>query len=287
MEGRLFRDQVSLGGLGPVEIVLGTIDEQSSNINPLQEVTGLMGMMPPFHDVEHREVFAQLVARGLCEPVFAMCLHAGNASHGTLTVGGIDERLGDGPLVYVPNVGQRPLSVPVGGIDPASPQSFYGVHVSKVSVGGTQFPFNTTAILDSGTNIVIAPSAMMPLLQQSMCQSSDLPHCRQLWQGQCFQLTQRQVMAYPPIQFDIGPLSIELFSRDYLLRGSPLAPTAEHYCLGIRDGGPLFLLGDTLLRNYYVVHDLGRRRIGWMRVNERTCGSLPEQRAAALLSIFV
>jgi hypothetical protein len=53
---------------------------------------------------------------------------------------------------------------------------------------------------------------------------------------------------------------------DYLLTGSPLAPTADAYCLGIKNGGDAgggFIIGDTTMRNYYLVFDLAGRRIGW------------------------
>jgi len=55
-------------------------------------------------------------------------------------------------------------------------------------------------------------------------------------------------------------------------------------CLGIRDGGSAggsgFIIGDTTMRNYYLVFDLARRKIGWGNVSA-ACGSVGEGAVAA------
>ena len=58
---------------------------------------------------------------------------------------------------------------------------------------------------------------------------------------------------------------------------SPLASSAGQYCLGIRNGGHFFIIGDTTMRNYYLVFDLEKGRIGWGEVNRDPkggCGSI-------------
>ena len=71
-------------------------------------------------------------------------------------------------------------------------------------------------------------------------------------------------------------------SKDYLLRGSPLASSAGQYCLGIRSGGNLFIIGDTTMRNYYLVFDYAQQRIGWGPVSTKAdgCGSIDEGEVA-------
>ena len=66
----------------------------------------------------------------------------------------------------------------------------------------------------------------------------------------------------------------DVLTRCLLLLRSPLATKADQYCLGIRNGGSTgFIIGDTTMRNYYVVFDKAQRRIGWGKVNKETCGS--------------
>lgn len=70
---------------------------------------------------------------------------------------------------------------------------------------------------------------------------------------------------------------LEMTSRDYLLRGSPLAKSAGQYCIGIKNGGNAggsgFIIGDTTMHHYYLVFDAVKRKIGWGPVNKKTCGS--------------
>ena len=71
---------------------------------------------------------------------------------------------------------------------------------------------------------------------------------------------------------------LRMSSRDYILKGSPLATSAGQVCMGIKDGGSAggsgFIIGDTTMRNYYLVFDLAEKKIGWGKVNKKNCGSL-------------
>lgn len=73
-------------------------------------------------------------------------------------------------------------------------------------------------------------------------------------------------------------LGLDMTAKDYLLKGSPLAASPDLYCIGIKDGGSAggtgFIIGDTTMRNYYLVFDLAEKRIGWGPVNKETCGSI-------------
>lgn len=286
MGGRLFTDKVSLAGFGPVDVVFGTIDEESANINPLQEVTGLMGIMPPAPMFAERHVLAQLVASGACRNIFGLCLHDGASSHGTLTVGGADSRLATGLIKYVPDL--RPnISAPSsdGGAIHAGVHGF-GVRVASMMLGVVGIEWSGTAMLDSGTNILILPSDVYTAARRTMCADASLEHCESLWHGNCSAMSDAQIDSYPSWRFGLDGVTLEMSSRDYLLLNSPLAEAEDQRCLGISDGGPLFLFGDTTLRNYYVVHDLEHQRIGWGAVNRATCGSLHLESPPPVIAVF-
>jgi len=144
------------------------------------------------------------------------------------------------------------------------------------------------AILDTGTNVLLLPSKLMKALQAAMCADASLAQCRALWANECVTLTGAEVAAYPPLslQLDAG-VSLRMSSADYLLLGSPLATQADQYCLGIRDGGHAggsgFIIGDTTMRNYYLVFDLAEQRIGWGNVSATGCGSVGEGKIEAPL----
>ena len=66
-----------------------------------------------------------------------------------------------------------------------------------------------------------------------------------------------------------------MHSEDYLLKGDVRAGgNSSLYCLAIRGTGPngYFIIGDTLMRNYYLVFDNEKDRIGWATVNKKQWG---------------
>jgi len=137
------------------------------------------------------------------------------------------------------------------------------------------------AILDTGTNVLLVPTSAMKTLEDHMCADTSLAHCHDLWSDKCVALKEEEVNAYPPLSLQLvsnNGIKLEMSPRDYLLLGSPLASSPGQYCLGVRDGGSAggsgFIIGDTIMRNYYLVFDLVETRIGWGKVNEATCGSI-------------
>jgi len=256
ISGTSFTDQVSLAGLGPVQIKFGAIQSQSNNFDTKRVVGGLMGI----HDGETgQDVFATLVGAGKCENIWAMCMHEGSVSNGTLSVGGVDSRLSSGSIEYVKD--QATFA--------------HGVHVTSLKVGNKKVTINQNAVLDSGTNVLLLPSALYPDVKSSMCADSSLLNCEKLWSNQCVELTAAQVDHYPSLILQLDGTALTMTSREYLLLNSPLAATGRQYCLGIRDGGEAgFILGATTMKNYYVVFDFAQKRIGWGNVNKQSCGSI-------------
>lgn len=264
ISGNLYKDQVSLAGLGPVQVTLGSIQRQTTNFDQFKEIDGVMG----FTMGGKKNVFAQLVENGKCDNVWAMCMSEGSKSNGTITIGGVDERLAvDGKVPYVSDVGLGFHSVRVNSLDLA------GSVGASIEVGAS-------AILDTGTNVLLLPSKVMAQLKEAMCADTTLSQCATLWgSGACASLTPEEVEAYPVLSLQLSDeVTLKMNSTDYLLLGSPQAKSAGQYCLGIRDGGSAggsgFIIGDTTMRNYYLVFDLANKQIGWGDVNKDNCGSI-------------
>jgi len=258
ISGKLYKDKVTLAGLGPVDVKFGAIEKQTSNFDQFKEIDGVMG----FTQGGSENVFSQLVSSGKCDNVWALCMYEGSSGNGTLTIGGVDPRLSDTAVQYVPDDGTF----------------FRSVHVQSLKVGDVDLKVGQSAILDTGTNVLLLPSSLYSQVQKSMCSDASLAHCKDLWSNACVTLTDEEVDAYPAFSMELNGVSLEMNSRDYLLLGSPLASAAGQYCLGIRDGGSSggtgFIIGDTTMRHYYLVFDLARKRIGWGKVNKKSCGSV-------------
>jgi hypothetical protein len=170
--------------------------------------------------------------------------------------------LADGPITYVKDEGFL-LSE---------------VAVSSLTLGNETIPMGreNSAILDTGTNVLLLPPNAYSQVQRAMCANASLVSCEALWRNECVDLTEEQLDQYPPLSFQLDGTVLEMDSRDYLLLGSPLAATGN-FCLGIRNGGSTgFIIGDTTMRNYHLVlvFDRAQHRIGWGKVNKNTCGSL-------------
>ena len=43
ISGKLYTDKVSLAGLGPVDVTLGSIESQTTNFDQFKEIDGVMG----------------------------------------------------------------------------------------------------------------------------------------------------------------------------------------------------------------------------------------------------
>merc|ERR1712039_1109803 len=257
ISGSLHEDKVSLAGLGPVDVKFGAITKQTTNFDQFKEIDGVMG----FTMGGKSNVFSQLVAAGKGDNVWALCMHEGSKSNGTLTIGGVDPRLSS-DVAYVPDAGV----------------AFHSVSVASMKLGDKELKVGMSAILDTGTNVLLLPSSVYKEVQDSMCADTSLSHCADLWQNKCVDLTDAEVAAYPPLTMQLAGTTLDMSSADYLLKGSPLAASAGQYCLGIRNGGSAggsgFIIGDTTMRHYYLVFDLAKRRIGWGKVNKDACGSI-------------
>merc|ERR1712048_1388850 len=215
---------------------------------------GLMGL----GGFEGEDVLATLVKQGKCDRVWGICMHRGTHSNGTMTVGGVDAQLSDGPINYVKDSGFL----------------YSSVDVASLTLGDHQIHVGDSAILDTGTNVLLLGSSVFNQVHQAMCSDKSLVNCEGLWENKCFDMTDQQVDQYPPLKFQLDGTVLEMSSRDYLLVGSPLAASAGQFCLGICNGGRTgFIIGDTTMRNYYLVFDRKNGRIGWGKVNKKTCGS--------------
>jgi cathepsin D len=276
ISGKLYTDQVSLAGLGPVKVALGSIEKQTSNFDQFKQIDGVMGFTMP----SDKNVFSQLVDAGLCENIWAMCMTEGTKSNGTITIGGVDPRLSDN-VAYVEDSGEGFHSVHVTSISVVPVAGKNKKKKDGAAVSGavkSTFPVGQSAILDTGTNILLLGSKTMQGLKGAMCADTSLAHCDDLWDNKCVTLTEAEQAAYPGLAMELSDgVTLEMSAKDYLLYGSPLAPSKDDICLGIRDGGSAggsgFIIGDTTMRNYYLVFDLKEKKIGWGPVSKQ-CGSI-------------
>lgn len=266
ISGGMWSDKVSLGGLDSVEVHFGAITKQTSNFDQFAEICGVMG----FIGNGKTNVYAQMVAAGLIDDVWALCLHHGTTSNGTLTIGGTDSRMYHGKISYVPKASGQYYEIDIKGL-----------HIGSTAVTGVK-----TAILDTGTNVLLTPTTLFNSMEKAflgMCDKVDLAGICHVTNGtffdkKCFKLTSAQIQKFPNITFQLDQsVELSISPRDYLLLGDKFAAgSPDLYCLAIRDTGRggFFIIGNTVMQNYYLVFDRINNQIGWAPVNKDNCGSV-------------
>merc|ERR1719238_2182037 len=135
ISGPFYSDVVSWGEAGPVNVTFGGISDQTAGFYQFATVDGVCGMASPSGS---QSVFGQLVAQGAVPSnEWALCLHEGSTSNGTISLGGVDQRLLDGEMKYTPDTGF----------------GFYQMNFDGMTVGGQKLSgLGETIIIDSGTN---------------------------------------------------------------------------------------------------------------------------------------
>jgi len=273
ISGDWYKDKVSIGGTDPVEVVFGAISYQTSNFYQFFTVDGVMGMAGGITDTS---VFATMAKEGVVpEYVWGMCINnAGTKSNGTLVLGGIEESLhtSDSKLVYTPNSNGNYYEMET-----------LGINVDNLPVDDV--PQNV--IIDTGTNDLLLPTETYSSMKNqflSLCNSVNLvgicnvDSSKTLFDGVCYSMTPQDVQQFPNITLVVRNVNLTMTGTDYVLQGFgtiPYQPNGK-YCLGISPTGTggLFIIGDTLLQNYYSVYDRVNKQIGWAPVNRQACGSV-------------
>ena len=293
--GALVADDVRLGTLN-ANVTFGRTLEQGGPWHGT--VDGIFGMAMAALDCTPTcttPLMADLVAQNGLDDAFSMCL---SEAGGWLVVGGVDDQFRSGPFVTVPMVKSASdayLYYRVAFTGLAVGQ--HGINmVPSTTSGGAANPnagAQNTAIVDSGTTLLLLPGTLFDELVGTF-----VAHFAHL-DGVLGTSTRASVLSklgggggqpclhsppdpteWPLIRMQLGPgLQIELPAYLYFSRvGGGAALSSAMWCFGIQplegttQGIAETILGDTVLRGFYVAYDRQKELIGFAPVNEATCG---------------
>ena len=183
--------------------------------------------------------FGALVASGQLEkPEFAFYL--GDEADGELLLGGSDPDHFEGAVAKVPLVAE----------------TYWEVALDGVSVGGASSLSTTKrAIVDSGTSLLAGPTAEVRRIAHLV---GATPMVAGEYAIDCSKLD-----AKPAITFTLGGASFSLQPHDYVIQ-APGTPVCLFAMMGIdipEPNGPLWILGDVFMRQYYTVFDWGGKQL--------------------------
>jgi cathepsin D len=243
VSGKQFTDVVEIAGLTATGQTLGAATKYSTGFGSSQfPADGLMGMgFQSISEYNAPPVFQSLVAAGqTSDPVFAMKLTANGSE---LTLGGLAQELFTGEVTYTP----------------VTQEGYWQINFDALNVKGKPVVSQTSAIVDSGTTLVIGDT-----------QSVDAFYA-QIPGAQSASQTIGDGFYTLPCSATIPEVSFTIAGKDFPMTDSlNFGPIQEGSteCVGsiIADaniGSQFWILGDAFMTNYYTVFDLGNSQVGF------------------------
>uniref|UniRef100_A0AAY4EHB2 Peptidase A1 domain-containing protein n=1 Tax=Denticeps clupeoides TaxID=299321 RepID=A0AAY4EHB2_9TELE len=213
---------------------------------------GVLGMGYPSLAVElGAPVFDNMMAQKVIDqPVFSFFLSKSNSTsgqEGEVLFGGVDENLYTGTINWLP----------------VTQQSYWQIQMDNVKVQGAvsfcQREQGCQAIVDTGTSLIAGPTRDILLLHQFI---GATPTSIGEYLVDC-----SRVSSLPLVSFTLGgidyPLSAQAYIRQEMIGDKEVCFTGFQAVDLSSPEGPLWILGDVFLIEFYSVFDRGQNRVGF------------------------
>ncbi|CAM9556089.1 unnamed protein product [Ectocarpus sp. 4 AP-2014] len=240
VSGSLSADTVTWGGIQLKDQTFAEVQDAKGLglAFILGKFDGIMGLA--FDEISVEGVptpFGRLVEEGeLDDAVFAFYL--GNQKEGELIIGGTD------PDHYLHEINYVPVTK----------KGYWQIDMDNVDVSGSSVTSVKSAILDSGTSLLVGPKEDVKKIASKV--------------GAISFMNGEYLM---PCSSDLPPLTFTIGGKEYTLEGDEYVISAgnDKVCILAIMGmdipepmGPLWILGDVFMRKYYTVFDYGNAQIG-------------------------
>lgn len=162
-------------------------------------------------------------------------LHAGE-----LIIGGIDSSHYTGEITY----------------EPLTSETYWEITMTGLALGDKSITTNYRAVLDTGTSILAGPKADVAAVAK-------LVGAKPFLNGE-YTVPCKSIPTLPTLNVKIGAKTYPIAPKDYIINDE------NEICLFGMTGidipppnGPLWILGDVFIRQYYTVFDWGNKRLGF------------------------
>nr|QDK55079.1 cathepsin D [Acipenser sinensis] len=251
LSGYLSQDTCKIGDISIDGQVFGEAIKQPGVAFIAAKFDGILGMAYPKIAVDEvTPVFDNIMSQKKVEKnVFSFYLNRNPDTQpgGELLLGGTDPKYYTGEFNYL-NITR---------------QAYWQIHMDEMGVGSqlTLCKGGCEAIVDTGTSLITGPSAEVKALQKAI---GAVP----LIQGE-YMVDCKKVATLPAVSFKLGGQTYTLTGDQYILKESQAGQTI---CLSGFMGldipapaGPLWILGDVFIGQYYTEFDRENNRVGFAK----------------------
>ncbi|XP_028426413.1 nothepsin [Perca flavescens] len=255
--GVMVRETLKVGGLSILNQEFGESVYEPGSAFVMAKFDGILGMgYPSLAEILGNPVFDNMLAqRTVDEPVFSFYLSRKTSSsnpEGELLLGGIDKLLYSGPINWLP----------------VTAKGYWQIKMDSVAVQGVSSfcPHGCQAIVDTGTSLIAGPTTDILKLQQLI---GATPSNINEYLIDCARLS-----SLPHVTFVLGGIEYTLTAAQYVRKemlGNRMFCFSGFQAVDMFSAdGPLWILGDVFLTEFYSIFDRGQDRVGFASARHPT-----------------